>query len=197
MFFVSWACVFVLVCQCSYYFSCSCRTAQTFFFSSPLLRLHVVVCAQKSERVCHACLSSCACLPMHTQGFTWHQSESSGTVISLPTACCWLKPGVLHPPLPFSFLPPSYLLSPAFLSFAHPPHSPTHHHTYTPTLPPTTLLLLLPSIPESHHSAVLPLPAAKKGPISSSAESYKLHSFFLSLHFYSFVSLFSLFTHTS
>ncbi len=122
------------------------------------------VCVWLRERAGLSCMPVILCMPLCApQSFTWHQSESSGIVISLPTACCWLKPAVctlrLHP----LFSSPSPPLSPASLSFARLASPP----------------LLYPSTPESHHSAVSPLLSAKEGPISSSAESLKLPSFFL------------------
>lgn len=129
------------------------------------------VCAQVSL----SCMPVILCMPLCApQSFTWHQSESSGIVISLPTACCWLKPAVctlfLHR---FFFFSLSSTFSPASLSFASAPLLPSS----TPQLQSRTIMRFL--------RCLLP----KKGPISSSAESYELHSF--SLQFTS-ISLFSL-----
>lgn len=99
-----------------------------------------------------SCMPVILCMPLCApQSFTWHQSESSWIVISLPTACCWLKPAVCTPPSLFLFFSLLSALSLASLSFASPPPS----------------CLLHPSTPESHHSAVSPLLAAKKAPIQA------------------------------
>lgn len=179
MFFVSRACVFVL---CASVFVCSHAaviTRSNFCSLSFRVCPHVSVCAQEKQ-VSLSCMPVILRMPLRApQSFTWHQSESSGIVISLPTACCWLKPAVctlLLCPFFLRLSPPCSRLPPCPL-LARPPSSTTT--TTTRTHPPYHLLH--PSIPESHHSVVSPLPAAKKGPILSSAESYKLPPFFFSL----------------
>lgn len=128
-----------------------------------------------------------ACHPLHASPCTtelhmtsiWEQWDSDLITNSL----LLIKTCRLHPPpSPFLFFSLLSPLSPAcFLVLC------------SPCLPSSSSCRLHPSTPESHHSAVSPLLAAKKGPISSSAESYKLPSFFLC----SFPSLFFLLRCTS
>lgn len=139
--------------------------------SVPLAFLHLslYVCVCPSKLVSLSCMPVILCMPLCApQSFThmtsiWEQWDSDLITNSLLLIkACRLHP----PPSPFLFFFLLSPLSPASLSFAHPPPPPLYH------------LLLHPSIPESHQSVVSPLLAAKKGPISSSAESYKLPSFF-------------------
>lgn len=78
------------------------------------------VCMFVCARASLSCMPVILCMPLCApQSFTWHQSESSGIVISLPTACCWLKPAVCTL---LSFLLPPLLL-PCPLLAPHPLHA--------------------------------------------------------------------------
>lgn len=110
------------------------------------IRACVFVClCARGKRVSLSCVPVILCmLRPAPQCFTWHQSEHSGIVISLPTACCWLKPVVCNPPSHFPpypflfFFPPPSPLSSASLSFASPPPA-----SSTPQLQSRTILWFL------------------------------------------------------
>lgn len=79
-----------------------CSASDTLWYSP-----YVLAClCSPSKRVSLSCVPVILCmLRPAPQCFTWHQSERSGIVISLPTACCWLKPVVCTHPLSFLLAP--------------------------------------------------------------------------------------------
>lgn len=131
------------------------------------IRACVFVCPGKASelvmRACHPLHASPCATVLHMTSI-WAQWDSDLITNSL----LLIKTCRLQPPLPFPSLFLSFLLSPSFTALLC---------FLVLCLPPSCFFH--PSTPESHHSVVSPLPAAKKGPISSSAKSYKLPSFFL------------------
>lgn len=138
MLFVSWACVFVLVCQCSYYFSCSCRTAQTFFFFHPAFTsARCRVCPEEWAGL--SCMPVILCMPPHAHTglhmtSIWEQWNSDLITNSLLLIKTWC----LAPSFALFFFASVLLALACLLVVCSPPplHPPPHIHTHPTTYRP-------------------------------------------------------------